>query len=246
MNHNKNTPTIGEIIDVTTLAFTAHCLEDPRPTSPCFYDPPAFGSFVRISAVSGTVDPPHPISDGEKEEVDPFATPASFSPAAEVLLSSNTVYAIVCHQRMGSLDPSRRPSALGYPDQDSLLAHQPQLAELIATEFCGLLIAHTDGEGRLRRFLPPRPPRIHCRVAECDMQEVRALTAEPSFLRSLLAQSIGGLPAVPQDELAAAALRSAWAAQDHSQAYIVSAGKKLLEFLADDYERFQAIMAGIL
>lgn len=242
MDHQQDNPTIGEIVEVSTLAFTAHCLQIPRTSTPCLYDPPPFGSFVKVGPASAVASEPTAHRD---EEEDPFAAPATL-PAADIFLTPNSVFAVVCHQRMGSLDPSRRPSALGYPDGDSLLAHQPQLAELIATEFCGLLIAHADAEGRLRRYLPVRPPRLHSRVAECDLREVRAITTDLSFLRSVLGASAGGLGAVPQDELAASALRSAWAAHDHNQAYMVAAGKKLLELLADDYERFQAIMGSIL
>lgn len=241
MDNKKNTRTIGEIVEVNTLSFTAHCLPDPRPSTPCLYDPPPFGSFVKIS-------PPGRNAEAEAqagEEADPFASLSYAGPAGDPILAPHTTFAVVCLQRMGSLDPSRRPSALGYPDSDSLLAHQPQLAELIATEFCGLLLAHTNGEGRLRRYLPARPPQVHSRVAECDKTEVRALTGDLSFLRSLLGPSLAGLPA-PQDELTAAVLRSALEAQDGNQAYLVEAGKKLLEVLADDYERFRAIMDGVL
>lgn len=236
----KDTLVIGEIVEVSTLAFTAQCLKRPRPDTPCFFDPPDFGTLVKI-APSLASAPPAARNDDEEE--DPFAPAPSKS--AEYL-APNATFAVVSYARMGSLEPGRRASALGYADESELFAHQPQLAELITTEFSGILIAHTDDTGRLLRYLPPRPPRIHSRVAPCTAEEARAITADASFLRTLIGPSVAGLPSVPQDELASAALRAAWAAHDRSQAYLVDAGKRLLELLADDYERFQAIMGGVL
>ena len=39
---------IGEIIEAGTTAFVAQCLEVPREIVPRLYDPPPFGSFVKI------------------------------------------------------------------------------------------------------------------------------------------------------------------------------------------------------
>ena len=43
-----NDKPIGEIIEVGTTAFVAQCLEVPREIVPCLYDPPPFGSFIKI------------------------------------------------------------------------------------------------------------------------------------------------------------------------------------------------------
>ena len=245
----NGTLAIGEIVEVSTIAFTAQCLEDPRPKSPRLFDPPDFGSFVKIGSAQRNGSQEAASGPSEEEE-DPFATPTpsdDFSNKfSNARLSPNTVFALVCHARMSSLDPTRRAAALGYADEAELLAHQPQLAELITTEFSGLLVAFSDEGGRLRRHLPARPPKIHSRVCACQDDEVRAVTADLRFLRPILSPAGGNLPAVPQDELIAAALRTAWRAQGGDQSYLLNAGKKLLELLSDDYDRLQAIMGSVL
>jgi hypothetical protein len=241
---NGTTP-IGEIVEVSTTGFTAQCLTDPRPATPCLFDPPDFGSFVKIGGQGRNGSHELPQTNSGEEE-DPFASQASLLSVSETRLAPNTAFALVCHARMSSLDPTRRAGALGYADEAELLAHQPQLAELITTEFSGLLVAFTDEEGRLHRRLPARPPRIHSRVSECEEQEVRSLTADLGFLRPILAPVGGPQSAVPQDELVAAALRTAWSSHGRSQDYLLRAGKKILELLADDYGRLQAIMGSLL
>src|ERR1700712_4864865 len=50
---------IGEIIEAGTTAFVAQCLEVPREIVPRLYDPPPFGSFVKIGKPSaGEAIPP--------------------------------------------------------------------------------------------------------------------------------------------------------------------------------------------
>ena len=232
----------GEIIEVSTTAFVAQCLEVPRASAPRLFDPPDLGAFVRI----GPRDPGNnPEMPEETEEEDPFAAPRAQNLGA-ALLPPNTTYAVVAHARTSSLEPSRRPSALGYEDEDSLRAHQPQIFELLTTEFSGLLIGYTDEDGRLRRHLPPRPPRVHSRVGLCGAREQRALTDDVTFLRHVLSPMTGGLAAAPPDELAAACLRAAWAARGYDEIYIVEAGKVLMQLLADDYDRLQAILRSVL
>ncbi|HEX5323636.1 MAG TPA: hypothetical protein VFW40_07615 [Capsulimonadaceae bacterium] len=239
------TSPIGEIVEVSTVSFTAQCLADPRPPAPCLFDPPDFGSFVKIgwSAERGMESRAVKI---EVEEEDPFAAPVLSARPEPFYLAPNITFALVCHAQMSSFDSTRRASALGYPSEAELLAHQPQLAELITTEFSGLLVAFTDPEGCLHRHLPARPPKIHARVGLCQPDETRVLTADLSFLRPLLASASGSISLAPQNELVAAALRTAWSAHGRSQAYLLEAGKKLLELLSDDYDRLQAIIESVL
>ena len=156
-------------------------------------------------------------------------------------------YALVYGANTASLEPNRRPSALGFADEDELRAQQPQIFELLRTEFSGLLIAYASGDGKaLRRHLPPKPPRIHSRVYLCDDAEVRALTEDLSFLRALLLPSGGALGGVPTDELVAACLRGAREAQLNDQEFLLRAGKTLATLLAEDYDRLQAILRSVM
>ena len=240
---------IGEVIEAGTTAFIAQCLEVPREIVPRLYDPPPFGSFVKIGKPSPVAETPTPFAEPEAED-DPFALPFD-SPAPR---STNTgvglapaVYALVYGANTASLEPNRRPSALGFEDEEEMRKRQPQIFELLRTEFSGLLIAYSEGGDKpLRRHLPPLPPRIHSRVYACTPQETQALTEDLSFLRSILLPSGGALAGVPSDELAAACLRQARESHPDDQAFLLRAGQTLAKFMANDYERLQAILRNVL
>ena len=244
---------IGEVIEAGTTAFVAQCLEVPREIVPRLYDPPPFGSFVKIGKPTPVQEqaaevPPLGIA-GDSEEEDPFAL--AFDPPP-VQISAGlglppAVYALVFGANTSSLEPNRRPSALGFADEDEMRLQQPQIFELLRTEFSGLLIAYSEGGDKpLRRHLPPLPPRIHSRVYPCTPEETRLLTDDLSFLRGLLLPSGGALAGVPSDELAAACLRMARECHADDQAFLLRAGRTLATLLAADYERLQAILRNVL
>ncbi len=243
---------IGEVIEAGTTAFVAQCLEVPREIVPRLYDPPPFGSFVKLGkpAPLTAAEPPPPLGIDGGEEDDPFAL--AFDPPGRAALSMGTglppaVYALVYGAATSSLEPSRRPSALGFADEDEMRHQQPQIFELLRTEFSGLLIAYSEGgETPLRRHLPPLPPRIHSRVYPCSPEETRILTEDLSFLRGILLPSGGALAGVPSDELAAACLRGARETHPDEQAFLLHAGRTLATLLATDYERLQAILRNVL
>jgi len=249
MTNNKP---IGEIIEAGTTAFVAQCLEVPREIVPRLYDPPPFGSFVKIGKPAPVTEAPAAPLPPEEEE-DPFAlpfdAPASRSPnvGGGGTGLAPAVYALVYGANTASLEPNRRPSALGFEDEDEMRKRQPQIFELLRTEFSGLLVAYSEGGDKpLRRHLPPLPPRIHSRVYPCTEGETRRLTEDLSFLRSLLLPSGGALAGVPSDELAAACLRLARDSHPDDQAFLLRAGQTLAKFMANDYERLQAILRNVL
>ena len=244
---------IGEIIEAGTTAFVAQCLEVPREIVPRLYDPPPFGSFVKLGKPAPVMEPvannPELLNAGNQEEDDPFAL--AFDPPPPALRSGVSlppaVYALVYSANTASLEPNRRPSALGFADEDEMRNQQPQIFELLRTEFSGLLIAYSEGGDKpLRRHLPPLPPRIHSRVYACTSEETRILTEDLSFLRGLLLPSGGALAGVPSDELAAACLRQARDAHPDDQAFLLRAGRTLATLLATDYERLQAILRNVI
>ena len=147
---NMTNKPIGEIIEAGTTAFVAQCLEVPREIVPRLYDPPPFGSFVKIGKAAPPVTaaeaPPLGIASDAEEE-DPFAT-AFDAPAPVARLGLGmppAVYALVYGANTASLEPNRRPSALGFADEDEMRLQQPQIFELLRTEFSGLLIAYSEG-----------------------------------------------------------------------------------------------------
>ena len=239
---------IGEIIEAGTTAFVAQCLEVPREIVPRLYDPPPFGSFVKLGKPAPILEPVVTAPELLDED-DPFAL--AFDPPPSALRTGAglppAVYALVYGANTASLEPNRRPSALGFADEDEMRNQQPQIFELLRTEFSGLLIAYSEGGDKpLRRHLPPLPPRIHSRVYACTPEETRILTEDLSFLRGLLLPSGGALAGVPSDELAAACLRQARDAHPDDQAFLLRAGRTLATLLATDYERLQAILRNVL
>lgn len=236
---------IGEIVEAGTMSFIAQCLEVPRQNTPHLYDPPALGAFVKIGRPASPASAAAPAALLDSED-DPFAAPIPAPPPDTSLLPPAT-YALVFGATTTSLEPNRRPSALGFADEDEMRFQQPQIFELLRTEFSGLLVAYSPGDGKaLRRHLPPRPPRIHSRVYDCTPDEVRMLTSDLSFLRSILLPSGGALAGAPSDELAAACLRQARDAHTDDHEFLLRAGRSLAMLLTEEYDRLQAILRSIL
>jgi hypothetical protein len=250
---------IGEIVEAGTTAFVAQCIKVPNAPIPELHDPPALGAFVKIvqgrvptlTLVGAEESLPSPLLGAggllDTEEDDPFAAPLLTQTAPENVRLSAATYALVYGASTTSLEPNRRPSALGFADEDELRMEQPQIFELLRTEFSGLLIAYSTGDEKgLRRHLPPTPPRIHSRVYPCRPEEVRALTEDLSFLRGVLLPSGGVLSGVSSDELIAACLRRAREVQHDDDKFLQDAGRMLAALLTEDYDRLRAILRAIL
>jgi hypothetical protein len=142
--------------------------------------------------------------------------------------------AVVCEVRSGSFDAHRRPVAFGLSEED-LYQQQPQLRELLTTEFDALLVGYAaDGEP-WRQLLPPRPPRLHRFVHDAEPEAVRAVTAGGDYLRTLVAGEAS-------DDLLAAAVRASLDASDDHSAAVVQAGQALARLLGDDYDRLRVLL----
>jgi hypothetical protein len=141
--------------------------------------------------------------------------------------AGQVIYAVVVSAETASIEPNRRATAFWQSEAD-LRQSQPQIFELLSTHFTAIIVAHRSEDGCLSLRLPPRPPRVHGFVYECDPGEVRELTGRPGLFRTLLEA-----PVPSPDELVAAALH-------------VSAGKHLASLLRDDYPRLQAIIRKVM
>jgi hypothetical protein len=221
----------GEIIEAGTTRFLAQC---PKAR---LHTPPAFGAFVRVLPEGSPTPASGPAARQSSDSNDPFADPVLPAPGALPSdVPDGTLYALVCSASTGSAEPGRRPAAYGL-DEARLRAEQPQIFDLLATQFAALHIGFADG-GRIRAYLPPRPPRLHAFVTECSPAEVCALTDSPDFARFLLtAPGEAGA-----DELIAACLRSAYRCRNADFAFLVRAGKQLASLLREDPERLTALL----
>jgi hypothetical protein len=173
------------------------------------HEPPPFGAFVQTG-------------DGGR-------------PAASE--ADGPVFALVSFAMTAGLDPGRRPSAFGLSEEE-LRREQPQVFELLATDFSAITIGHGSPEA-VYPYLPPRPPRIHQRVWACTEAQVAALTEGAGFLRAIFARAPAGIG----DELAAAAIRHAYQARGGDRDFLVAAGKRVAEILRADFDRVQSVLS---
>lgn len=150
-----------------------------------------------------------------------------------------TTYGVVAHVEHSSIDPSRRAIPLGRT-WDELRREQPQVLELLTTEFEAFCVAFAEEHHDLCAYLPPVPPRVHDFVEACTPDEIIELTEDLSFVRTLGAS---GSPVL--NELIAAAIRSAASHRPDPRAYTVRAGREVVDLFRMDYELATSIIRRI-
>lgn len=174
----------------------------------------------------------------------------AFGSWIEIETEDGTIlYGLVSHAETGSVEPGRQAVALGAQyDRDRIRREMPQILELVRTTVRAQVLAYWDGrtkvEGRalVRQTLPPRPAALHDRVRVCGPEAVAALAQPFDVLRTLARHPD---PAVPADDLLAAALRNLYDAHGggaDGEAILVGAGRALARLLDDDHERLQSIL----
>ena len=182
---------IGEVVGASTTRF--------RAVASKVFEPPRFGSFVKVSSSGGLV------------------------------------YGVVSNVETASFDSTRRAMAFGMP-WEQLVREQPQIVELLQTEFDTVVIGYGD-EDSLHHYLPPYPPRLHDFVSRCPPTEVAALTDSLEFVRTLASLRDG-----PVHELVAAAIREASIARGRDAIFVNEAARAVAELFKDDYELAMSIV----
>lgn len=148
----------------------------------------------------------------------------------------NSLIAIVYWVTTTAAEAGRRPAPYGLTLEE-LRREQPQIFELLVTEFTALHLGIIN-ENAPSYSLPPQPPPVHAFVYACTPEEVRWFTESPRFLRTTL-QSI---PNLNSEQLTAAAIKHANAAHGEEDEYLVKVGRELARQLHDDAPRLQAIL----
>jgi hypothetical protein len=161
--------------------------------------------------------------------------PPRFGSFVKVSSATGYSYGVVASVETASFDTARRAMAFGMP-WDQLIREQPQLMELIQTEFDAVVIGY-GAEGSLHHFLPPYPPRLHDFVSACTPTEVAALTDSLEFIRTLAA-----LRDAPVHELVSAAIREASIARGRDDAFVAEAARAVAELFKDDYDLAMSIV----
>ena len=150
----------------------------------------------------------------------------------------DTVYGVVAEVATRSLDPGRRPVAMGAgeADVDAIYSRNPQLGRLLSTEFRSVVVGHMAG-GRLNLYVAPLPPKIHDMVYPCDGEETREFSGSLHFLSLLLSVQVGS-----PDDVVAAFLRGVSDSHSDPRAFLVGAGRELASLLGGDLQRLNGIL----
>ncbi len=149
------------------------------------------------------------------------------------------IHGIVYNVETGSLDPGRRVVARGeeMETEDEIFRTNPQLEKLLTTTFQVLIVGYREGDN-LYHYLPPKPVPIHSFVYTCQPEEVEAFTQSLNFLSLLIDARLS----IPVDEIIAACLRSASRAYPDSEAFLIRAGRVLVQLLGGDSNRLNSIL----
>ena len=152
--------------------------------------------------------------------------------------SDASIYGVVGEVTTQSIDPGRRPVAIGEGEEaeEAVYEQNPQLNRLLATEFRSIVVGYKS-DSLIRRYLAPLPPKIHAFVYECDLDQVREFSGSLDFLSILLAS-----PAGSADDVTASFLRHASAAHPEPDTFLVSAGKELATLLAGQLPRLNGLL----
>ena len=73
--------------------------------------------------------------------------------------------------------------------EDELRRPQPQIFELLRTEFDVVIVGHSGDRGPVQ-ILSPQPLGIYAFCYACDEREVKALTTNGDYLRTLMVANI--------------------------------------------------------
>ena len=151
------------------------------------------------------------------------------------------VYAVAREVSTSSVDPGRRPVALGRDEQDEEAVYRsnPQLPRLLRTDFKATMVGYRDADG-IRQHLPPTPPNIHAFIHACTPEEAQAFTERLDFLPLLFADA-GPIA----DEVTAAFLRQTASAHDNPDAFLTDAGRQLARLLSRDLQRLSRLLRGL-
>jgi len=152
------------------------------------------------------------------------------------------IFGVVAQAGTAGVEPGRRPIARGKDEasEEAVYQSNPQLVQLLRSEFTVLVIGHTQ-DGEVRQYLPPKPARIHAFVHAATPGEVKQFSGSFDFLSLLVRASVQ----TPPEELIAAVLREMGRVQPDPHAFLVAAGKELTAFLANDYQRLRAVLGKI-
>jgi hypothetical protein len=152
------------------------------------------------------------------------------------------LYGVVCQATTAGIDPGRKaiPRGKDQPSEEAIFQSNPQLIQLLKSEFSTLMVGYKEGQA-IHGYLPPHPARIHAFVYQCTKDEIAAFSQKLGFLNLLLKSKLE----IPAEELTSAVLRRFTEAQPNPEGFLVQAGRELARLLSADYSQLKAILERI-
>lgn len=148
------------------------------------------------------------------------------------------VIAVVYDISSGSIDSVHRPTAMNLTRAE-LRHQQPQIFDLLKTDFSAITIGYIKN-GRIYQSVPPHPPQIHDFVYSCDSNQIKEITENLDYIRSLLNSGSS-----MSEDLVEANLKYAYMARGTDRSFLINAGRELSNLLKDNYDRLSAILRRI-
>lgn len=147
------------------------------------------------------------------------------------------VYGAVSSIVTQGVDPSRPVAPHGNADEDlpTVLKRHPHLPILLRTTFQSTMLGY-DSRGVVHQVLPDVPPPLVARVRACTLDEQCRFVERLDFLERLLTRSDIA------DEVVAAFLRRAGAAQQDTRGFLLAAARALVPLLGAEPERLAAVV----
>jgi len=155
--------------------------------------------------------------------------------------ADNAAYCVVQEIRTESVDPGRRPTAMGKKVESLAQLHteNPQIEQLFKTDLDLLVVGRAQGK-EIQRSLPIQPPPIHSFVYTCTLPEIRAVTAGVNFLEILLQSSQSA-----NVSLIAECIQYCTPYQPDPQEYLTSVGRQLVRSLYMEPAKLSMVLHAI-
>ena len=157
---------------------------------------------------------------------------------ALVRTDSPDIYGVVGSVTTEPLDSARPVLARGEDadTEEDVIRDNPQLARLLTSRFQVLIAGHVE-DGITHQYLPPRPPRVHSFVYECNSEEISLFASRLNLLRLILNS---GTP--HSDEIVGAFIRQAMLSHDQPSGFLALAYRTLAVELSTDVARLNSIL----
>jgi hypothetical protein len=152
------------------------------------------------------------------------------------MLSGDIIYGLICCVTIEDDAFVRQLVAAGVESTEIIEDQRQKRQVPVVVDV--LIVGHGSGNAIYQR-LPPQPPRALDPIFSCNNAEFTRFTADPDWLRIVLAA-----PDAPVDQLVVAALRAAAAARppDQRELYLVGMGRELARLLSLDLGRLEGIL----